>query len=55
MKTMVEGELDDGGSTSFTLVFLLVMSDSRSRDSRRSRRNIFAAGYEFEGDRTAIS
>jgi hypothetical protein len=33
---MVEGELGDGGSTSFTLVFLLMMSDARLTISRFS-------------------
>src|ERR1700716_2622773 len=31
MKTMVDAELHDGGSTSFTLVFLLWASSARSR------------------------
>ena len=76
MKTMADGELHDGGSTSFTLVFLLVASSASSRSHDRIRRcvvcanvrmaawpgdglthaaNIFPAGYEFEGDGTAIS
>jgi hypothetical protein len=58
MKTMVEGELHDGGSTSFTVVFLLEGGPRalpiRKGVSTRAR-NIFPAGYEFEGDRAAIS
>ena len=52
IKTMADAELHDGGSTSFTLVFLLKASSARSRAAAR---NIFAAGYEFECGKTAIS
>ncbi|HXL32364.1 MAG TPA: hypothetical protein VN968_24185, partial [Bradyrhizobium sp.] len=76
IKTMADGELHDGGSTSFTLVFLLWTSGACSRSHRLSvavllavrmfgwfrlgdrvthTPNIFPAGYEFEGDRGAIS
>jgi hypothetical protein len=75
IKTIADGELDDGGSTSFTLVFLLVTSRNAPKAKRLSvavavrwrifgwlsgdrlthAPNIFPAGYEFEGDKTAIS
>ena len=50
---MVDAELHDGGSTSFTLVFLLVTSGAREGFTRV--RSIIPGGYEFESGKTAIS
>ena len=50
---MVDAELHDGGSTSFTLVFLLVTGGAGDGFTRA--RNITVAGYEFESGKTAIS
>jgi hypothetical protein len=47
MKTMAEGELHDGGSTSFTVVFLHKMDAGRL--------NILMDGYKFERSVRAIS
>jgi hypothetical protein len=44
---MVDAELHDGGSTSFTLVFLPEMGSARP--------NMFAAGYEIERAGNVIS
>jgi hypothetical protein len=57
IKTMVDAELHVGGSTSFTLVFLLRASSPfpMDEDGYAHARNIFPTGYEFESDRTAIS
>ena len=54
MKTMVEGELHEGGSTSFTDVFLPI-DGGGGRMSRNRPINIVSSGYDFEGGRAAIS
>jgi hypothetical protein len=56
MKTMVDAELHEGGSTSFTLVILPVDKvRAPDGDGVTHVRNIFSGGYEFEGDGPAIS
>jgi hypothetical protein len=55
MKTMADGELHDGGSTSFTLVFLLISERVALLGGFTHAANILPAGYEFEADGSAIS
>jgi hypothetical protein len=47
MKTMVEGELHEGGSTSFTFVFLPIEAGDGCV-SRDHPINIFSSEYDFE-------
>jgi hypothetical protein len=47
MNTTVDVELHDGGSTSFTLVFLLVTSRARSRHGRTFRRCVLFANVRM--------
>jgi len=47
MKTMVEGELHEGGSTSFTDVFLPI-DRGGGRMSRNRSINIVSSRYDFE-------
>jgi len=50
---MVDAELHDGGSTSFTLVFLPIASGAQGGVTHV--RNINRRGYEFESGKAAIS
>jgi hypothetical protein len=54
MKTTLERELYEGGSTSFTSVFLLIDAGGGNVPGGRPI-NISSRGYDFEGGRTTIS